>query len=74
VPNAVVTGNPLYSVAFDRRPRAGTGAYAGILERIGLGVDYSVRIDKLPVVLGGLIGVPIAVWLVPRRVVIPLVV
>ena len=35
---------------------------------------YSVRIDKLPVVLGGLIGVPLAVWLAPRRVLVPLAV
>ena len=35
---------------------------------------YAVRIDKLPVVLGGLIGVPIAVWLAPRRVLVPLAV
>ncbi len=33
-----------------------------------------MRIDKLPVVLGGLIGVPIAVWLAPRRVLVPLAV
>ena len=33
---------------------------------------FGVRIDKLPVILGGLIGVPIAVWLQPRRVLTPL--
>jgi len=33
---------------------------------------FGVRIDKLPVVIGALLGVPLAVWLAPRRVIVPL--
>jgi len=68
----VVTGNPLYSLT-------ATAGLAQELERTqGLSSvlasvwSYGVRIDKLPVILGGLIGVPLAVWLAPRRVLVPL--
>jgi hypothetical protein len=50
------------------------GRTQGVSSTIASVWTYSVRIDKLPVVLGGLIGVPIAVWLVPRRVLVPLAV
>jgi hypothetical protein len=33
---------------------------------------YGVRIDKLAVVLGGLAGLALAIWLTPRRVLVPL--
>ena len=33
---------------------------------------FSVRIDKLPVLLGALAGIPLAIWLAPRRVLTPL--
>ena len=34
--------------------------------------SYGERIDKLPVLVGGLVGIPIAVWLAPRRSLAPL--
>ncbi len=34
--------------------------------------SYGVRIDKLAVLLGGLVGVPLAVWMAPRRALVPL--
>src|SRR5271155_345571 len=71
--DAVVTGNPLYSLT-------STSGLAQELERTqGFGSvvasvwTFGVRIDKLPVILGGLLGVPIAIWLAPRRVLTPLV-
>jgi len=70
--DAVVTGNPLYSLT-------STSGLAQELERTqGFGSvvasvwTFGVRIDKLPVILGGLLGVPIAIWLAPRRVATPL--
>jgi hypothetical protein len=70
--DAVVTGNPLFSLT-------STSGLAQELERTqGLtGVvssvwSYGVRIDKLPVLLGGLAGIPLAVWLAPRRAAAPL--
>ncbi len=66
----------------DRQPAVLADATAGLaqeLERtqgfssvVASVWTYAVRIDKLPVVLGGLIGVPLAVWLAPRRVLVPL--
>ncbi|HTR73598.1 MAG TPA: hypothetical protein VMG80_08370 [Solirubrobacteraceae bacterium] len=70
--DAIVTGDPLYSLH-------STSELAQELERTqGLGSvlvsvwTFGVRIDKVPVLLGGLIGVPIAIWLAPRRVLVPL--
>lgn len=70
--DALVTGDPLYSLH-------STAELAQELERTqGLGSvlvsvwTFGVRIDKVPVLMGGLIGVPIAIWLAPRRVAVPL--
>jgi hypothetical protein len=70
--DAIVTGDPLYSLN-------STAGLAQELERTkGLSSvlasvwTFGVRIDKLPVILGALIGLPIAVWLAPRRVLTPL--
>jgi len=72
--DAVVTGNPLYSLHSTAGLAQELGRTQGISSTIASVWTYAVRIDKLPVVLGGLIGVPLAVWLVPRRVMIPLAV
>jgi hypothetical protein len=72
--DAVVTGNPLYSLHSTAGLAQELGRTQGFSSVVTSVWTYSVRIDKLPVVLGGLIGVPIAVWLVPRRVVVPLAV
>jgi hypothetical protein len=72
--DALVTGNPLYSLHSTAGLAQELGRTLGFSSVIASVWTYSVRIDKLPVVLGGLIGVPIAVWLVPRRIVVPLAV
>jgi len=72
--DAVVTGNPLYSLHSTAGLAQELGRTQGISSTITSVWTYAVRIDKLPVVFGGLIGVPLAVWLAPRRVVIPLAV
>src|SRR5665213_85603 len=72
--DAVVTGNPLYSLHSTAGLAQELGRTQGFSSVIASVWTYSVRIDKLPVVLGGLIGVPIAVWLAPRRVLVPLAV
>ena len=46
-------------------PRAWRASIASLWE-------YGVRIDKLPVVLGALIGIPLAIWMAPRRALVPL--
>jgi|ERR1019366_1428113 hypothetical protein len=70
--DAIVTGNPLYSLT-------ATAGLAQELERtqgfgsvLGSLWTYTDRIDKLPVILGALIGLPLAIWMAPRRVLVPL--
>jgi hypothetical protein len=72
--DAIVTGNPLYSLHSTAGLAQELGRTQGFSSVVTSLWTYSVRIDKLPVVLGGLIGVPIAVWLAPRRVLVPLAV
>jgi hypothetical protein len=69
--DAIVTGNPLYSLHSTAGLAQELGRTQGFSSVVTSVWTYSVRIDKLPVVLGGLIGVPIAVWLAPRRVLVP---
>jgi hypothetical protein len=70
----VLTGDPLHSLHQ-------TTELAGELERAhGLSGavssvwGFAVRIDKLPVVVGALVGVTISLWLVPRRALLVLAV
>ena len=72
--DAIVTGNPLYSLHSTAGLAQELGRTQGFSSVVTSVWTYSVRIDKLPVVLGGLIGVPIALWLAPRRVLVPLAV
>jgi hypothetical protein len=72
--DAVVTGNPLYSLHSTSGLAAELGRTQGLSGVLSSTWAYAVRIDKMAVVLGALAGVPIAVWLAPRRVLVPLVV
>jgi hypothetical protein len=72
--DAVVTGNPLYSLHSTSGLAAELGRtqdFVGVLHSVG---SFAIRIDKLPVVLGGLLGVGLGIWLTPRRVLVPLAV
>jgi hypothetical protein len=72
--DAVVTGNPLYSLHSTSGLAAELGRTQSFSEVLSSTWSYAVRIDKLPVVLGGILGVLIGIWLAPRRVLVPLVV
>jgi hypothetical protein len=72
--DAVVTGNPLYSLHSTSGLAAELGRTQGFSEVLSSTWSYAVRIDKLPVILGSIAGGLIAIWLAPRRVVLPLVV
>jgi hypothetical protein len=70
--DGIVTGNPLYSLT-------ATAGLAQELERTqGLGSvvtsmwTFTERIDKIPVILGALGGIPLAIWMAPRRALMPL--
>jgi hypothetical protein len=70
--DAIVTGNPLYSLSATAGLAAELERTQGFTAVLGSVWNYGVRIDKLPVLIGGLIGVPLAVWLAPRRTAAPL--
>jgi hypothetical protein len=72
--DAIVTGNPLYSLHSTSGLAAELGRTQSFSEVLSSTWSYAVRIDKLPVVLGGILGVLIGIWLAPRRVLVPLVV
>jgi hypothetical protein len=72
--DAVVTGNPLYSLHSTSGLAAELGRTQGLSEVLSSTWAYAVRIDKLPVVLGSIAGGLIAIWLAPRRVLVLLVV
>ncbi len=70
--DAIVTGNPLYSLTATAGLAAELERTQGFTDVLGSVWLYGVRIDKLPVLAGGLIGVPLAVWMAPRRALVPL--
>jgi hypothetical protein len=72
--DAVVTGNPLYSLHSTSGLAAELERTQGFSSVLSSTWSYAVRIDKLPVVLGGIAGAAIAIWLTPRRVLVPLAV
>ncbi len=68
-----VTGNPLYSLQY-------TGSFAEELGRATGGEGllptlwlFLVKLDKLPVLIGGIAGLLLAFWLAPRRIGWPLI-
>ncbi len=70
--DAIVTGNPLYSLHSTAELAQELERTQGLSSVLASVWTFGVRIDKLPVILGALVGVPIAVWLAPRRVLTPL--
>jgi hypothetical protein len=70
--DAIVTGDPLHSLhatAELAQTLERTQGLPGVLASVW---SFSVRIDKLAVVVGVLVGLPMAVWLTPRRMLTPL--
>ncbi|HMD56987.1 MAG TPA: hypothetical protein VKG82_05900 [Solirubrobacteraceae bacterium] len=70
--DAIVTGNPLYSLTATAGLAQELERTQGFTSVVASVWTYSVRIDKLPVVLGGLVGIPLALWMAPRRALVPL--
>jgi hypothetical protein len=68
----VVTGNPLYSLSATAGLAAELERTQGFSSVLGSVWTYGVRIDKLPVLAGGLLGIGLAVWMAPRRALVPL--
>lgn len=70
--DAIVTGDPLYSLHSTAELAQELERTQGLTAVVESVWTFGVRIDKVPVLAGGLIGVPIAIWLAPRRVLVPL--
>jgi hypothetical protein len=70
--DAIVTGDPLYSLHSTAVLAAELERTQGFSAVISATWRYMVRIDKLPVVVGGIGGALLALWLTPRRARVPL--
>jgi hypothetical protein len=70
--DTIVTGKPLYSLSSTSGLARELGRTQGLPSVVASMATFAVRIDKLPVVVGGLVGVALAIWLTPRRVATPL--
>ena len=70
--DTVVTGKPLYTLHSTAGLAQELGRTKGLPSVVASMASYAVRIDKLPVVVGGLVGVAVAIWLAPRRTALPL--
>jgi hypothetical protein len=68
----IVTGKPFYSLTSTAGLAHELGRTQGISSVVASLWTFSVRIDKLPALLGALAGIPLAIWLTPRRVRTPL--
>jgi hypothetical protein len=68
----IVTGKPFYSLNSTAGLAQELGRTQGVAAVIGSLWTFAVRIDKLPVLLGALAGMGLAIWLTPRRVLTPL--
>ncbi len=72
--DALVTGDPLYSLHSTAVLAAELERTKGFTSVLAATWRYLVRIDKLPIVLGGLVGAALGIWLTPRRARVPLAV
>src|SRR6202043_3092683 len=70
--DAIVTGNPLYSLNATAGLAQELERTQGLPNVLASIWTFGERIDKVPVLLGALAGIPLAVWLAPRRAIAPL--
>ncbi|CAA9474395.1 MAG: hypothetical protein AVDCRST_MAG85-190 [uncultured Solirubrobacteraceae bacterium] len=67
----IVTGQPLYSLTYTSGFAEELGRAKGAEGLPSAIWAFLVKLDKFPVLLGGLAGLGLAVFLVPRRIVMP---
>src|SRR4051812_39537587 len=68
-----VTGDPLFSLHHTGDTAEELGRASGLAAVPSSTQQFLVRLDKLPVVLGGIAGTALAFWYAPRRAVMPAV-
>jgi hypothetical protein len=71
--DAAVTGDPLFSLHYTSSSAEDLGRQRTLGEIPSALPDFFSNLVKLPVLLGALLGLGFAVWAVPRRAVMPLV-
>ncbi len=70
--DAVVTGNPLHSLTATAGLAQELERTQGLSSVVSSMWTFTDRIDKIAVILGALVGLPAAIWMAPRRVLVPL--
>jgi hypothetical protein len=68
-----VTGDPLFSLHHTGDTAEELGRASGLAAVPSSTQQFLVRLDKLPVVLGGVVGGALALWFAPRRAAMPAV-
>src|SRR3954449_9461205 len=68
-----VTGDPLFSLHHTGDTAEELGRATGLAAVPSSTQEFLVRLDKLPVVLGGIAGAGLALWVAPRRIAMPVV-
>ncbi len=68
----IVTGKPFYSLNSTAGLAQELGRTQGLASVVGSIGTFAVRIDKLPVLIGAIAGIALAIWLTPRRTRTPL--
>src|SRR4051812_14704100 len=68
-----VTGDPLFSLHHTGDTAEELGRASGLAAVPSSPQQFLVRLDKLPVVLGGIAGAGLALWVAPRRIAMPVV-
>jgi hypothetical protein len=69
--DTVVTGEPLFSLTHTTGLAEELGRNKGLSQVPAATWDFLLALDKLPVVLAAIAGLAIAVWLTPRRTLMP---
>ncbi|HEY3186469.1 MAG TPA: hypothetical protein VGJ70_03280 [Solirubrobacteraceae bacterium] len=68
-----VTGDPLFSLHHTGDTAEELGRATGLAAVPSSTQEFLIRLDKLPVVLGGVAGAGLALWFAPRRTPMPIV-
>ena len=71
--DTVVTGHPLFSLTHTSGLAEELGRNKGLSQVPSATWDFLKSLDKLPVLLAAAAGLLIAIWLTPRRALIPLI-
>jgi hypothetical protein len=69
--DTVVTGHPLFSLTHTSSLAEELGRNKGLSQVPSATWDFLMALDKLPVLLAAILGLLIAIWLTPRRALVP---